>query len=137
MPVINKPHTKKPKLVWDDLEQARIATATTLLTNVKSIKGLLETDGFDDVADKSVLTHAATVLKDLSEDYTYQLRAIQVMHVGKTGAVVIEDIHTYMFIATKYAGLTKDIMASVVGLSRVLVNLKEQVIKSNTPVQIH
>jgi hypothetical protein len=111
---------------WETLRSSRENVAITLLTNIKAIKGLLETDAFNEFRGTEVYEKATVSFTTLNTDYTARLQTLATQHAAFTGPVTIEDTHKYMYFAQQYSTLLTDITSTAVGFAKILVNLKEK-----------
>ena len=115
---------------WQDIVQAKNALLKSLAINLKAIKGVLETDAFNDVLesdeDTKVMEEAITALKNLGETTVVKVESLLQGHSDKKGKVDVGDLHIYMFYAQQYHNLHHDLTAKCIALTKVLINLKER-----------
>ena len=125
------PH-KNPKPVpqqWEQVEASRVSAAKTLYVNIKSIRGLMTTDIFSEVATTETFESTRSTLELLSTKYLDRIKALAGGHAAKKGPVGTEELHEFMYYMQQYHDLTIDIAAAATQLSKVLINLREQLIK--------
>lgn len=113
---------------WEQLNTSKENVAVTLLTNLKAIKGLLETDAFDEFKGSEVYVKASEVFHKLTNEYSARLQTLATQHTPLNGPVAVEDMHKYMYFAQQYHTLLTDISSTAVGFAKILVNLKESYI---------
>lgn len=122
--------------VWELLNSSKENVATTLLANIKAIKGLLETDAFDEFKGTDVYEKASSTFAKLNNEYTARLQTLAKQHSVYTGPVSIEDTHKYMYFAQQYSTLLTDITSTAVGFAKILVNLKEKYSPLQEPTNV-
>ena len=70
---------------WQDIVQAKNALLKSLAINLKAIKGVLETDAFNDVLesdeDTKVMEEAITALKNLGETTVVKVEGLLQGHI--------------------------------------------------------
>lgn len=118
------------KFIWEDINSLKENVATTLLINIKAIKGLLETEGLDMIADTLTMTQIVKALGKMSTEYTGRLRTLSATHATLTGLVPIEKNVEYLFFSQEYHNLHTDILTMVTGLTRVLVTVQEAIVNN-------
>jgi hypothetical protein len=118
----------KPRQTWNDVEAARQSVATTLFVNIKAIRDLMVTDAFEMVANSETFVSTEKTLKLLSERYLDRLKALQGGHANKTGNIATAELHEYMYYMQQYHDLNIDIAGAATQLSKILINLREQVV---------
>lgn len=114
------------KFNWEDIVTEKTNVTITLLRNVKAIKGLLETDAFQELQGTPIYEEATTVFHRLTQEYHMRLLALEAGHSSKQGDVQVEETHEYLYFAQQYHTLHTDVASTAIAFSKILINLKTQ-----------